>query len=68
MTAFVSSVGEYCYKRIPFDVCNAPWLFTEMTHEKLGHIPDSINYLDDLSVLSITWGIVLSLESVLATL
>ena len=39
-TAFVTNSGKYCYKRMPFGVCNAPWLFTEMAHKTLGRIPD----------------------------
>ena len=41
-TAFVINSGKYCYKRTPFGVCNAPWLFTEMAHETLGHNPESL--------------------------
>ena len=54
-TAFVTNSGKYCYKRMPFGVCNAPWLFTEMAHKTLGHIPELLVYMDDLCVLSATW-------------
>ena len=33
---------------MPFGVCNAPWLFTEIAHETLGHIPELHIYMDDL--------------------
>ena len=54
-TAFVTDTGKDCYKRMPFGVCNAPWLFTEMVRKTLGHIPELLVYMDDLSVLSATW-------------
>ena len=38
-TAFVTNSGKYCYKRMSFGVCDAPWLFTEMEHKTLDHIP-----------------------------
>lgn len=39
-TPFVTNSGRYCYERMLFGVCNAPWLFTEMAHKTLGHIPE----------------------------
>ena len=37
---------------MPFGVSNAPWIFTEMAHKTLGHIPELLIYMDDLCVLS----------------
>ncbi|CAB1105069.1 unnamed protein product [Ectocarpus sp. CCAP 1310/34] len=54
-TAFVTNSGKYCYKRMPFGVCNAPWIFTEMAHKTLGHIPELLIYMDDFCVLSATF-------------
>ena len=54
-TFFVTNSGKHCYKRMPFGVCNALWLFTEMAHKTLGHIPELLIYMDDLCVLSTTW-------------
>ena len=52
-------------KRMPFGVCNAPWLLTEMAHQTLGHIPELLVYLYDLCLLSATWeNHVKSLESI----
>ena len=68
-TGFITNSGKYCYKRMPFGVCNAPWLLTEMTHKTLGHIPELLIYMDDLCVLSATWENPLkSLESMFAAL
>ena len=54
-TAFVTNSGKYCFKRMPFGVCNAPWIFTEMAHRTLGHIPELLIYMDDFCVLSATF-------------
>ena len=54
-TAFVTNSGKYCYRRMPFGVCNAPWIFTEMAHKTLGHIPELLIYMDDFCVLSATF-------------
>ena len=54
-TAFVTNSGKYRYKCMPFGVCKAPWLLTEMVHKMLGHIPELLIYMDDLCVLSTTW-------------
>ena len=54
-TVFVTSSGKYCYKRMPFGVCNALWRFTEIFHKTLGHFPELLIYMDDLCVLSKTW-------------
>ena len=68
-TAFVTSRGKYCFNRMPFDVCNAAWLFTEMIQTTLGHIPELLIYMDDLCVLSATWeSHINSLENLFAAL
>ena len=68
-TAFVTNYGKYSCKRVSFGVCNTPWLFTEMAHKTLGHIPELLIYMDDLCVLSTTWENQLeSLESMFAAL
>ena len=68
-TAFVTSRGEYCFNRMLFGVCNAPWLFTEMAQKTLGHIPELLIYMDDLCVLSSTWeSHISSLENLFAAL
>ena len=54
VTAFVTNSGKYWYKCMPVGVCNAPWLFTEMAHKTLRHIPELLIYMDDLCVLSET--------------
>ena len=66
---FVTNRGKYCFNRMPFGVCNAPWLFTEMAQKTLGHIPELLIYMDDLCVLSATWeSHIKSLESLFAAL
>lgn len=54
-TAFVINSGKYAYRRMPFGVCYAPWIFTEMAHKILGHIPELLIYMDALCVLSTTF-------------
>ena len=41
---------------MPFDACDAPWLFTEeKAHETLDHTPKLLIYMDDFFDLSTTW-------------
>ena len=40
-TAFVANRGKYCFNRMLFGVCNAPWLFQEMVQKTFGHIPEN---------------------------
>lgn len=57
-TAFVTPHGKYCFKRMPFGVCNAPWLFQQIMSMALGHLgPDSgvLAYMDDLICISPTF-------------
>ena len=35
-TAFVTEKGKYCFKRMPFGVSNAPWLYQSTTSLALG--------------------------------
>ena len=66
---FVTNRGKYCFNRMPFGVCNVPWLFTEMAQKTLGHISELLIYMDDLCVLSATWeSHIKSLESLFAAL
>ena len=54
---------------MPFGVCDAPWLITEMAHKTSGSITALLIYMDDLCVLSATWESHLkSLESMFAAL
>ena len=41
-TAFVTDNGKCCYNRMPFGVCNAPWLFTEMAHKTWAIFPSCL--------------------------
>ena len=36
-TASVTPAGKFCFKRMPFGVCNAPWLFQHMMSVTFGH-------------------------------
>ena len=40
-TAFVTNRGKYCLNRMPFCVCNVPWLFQEMIQKTFRHIPEN---------------------------
>ena len=41
-TAFVTPGGKYCFKRMPFGVANATWLFQHVMSLALGHLgPES---------------------------
>lgn len=49
-TAFVTPAGNFCFKRRPFGVCNAPWLFQPVMCVTFGHRgPDSgvATYMND---------------------
>ena len=37
-TAFVTPTGMFCFKRMPFGVYNAPWLFQHMMSVTFGHL------------------------------
>ena len=57
-TAFVTPTGKFCFKRIPFGVCNAPWLFQHMMPVTFGHLgPESgiLTYMDDVICLNSTF-------------
>ena len=57
-TAFVTSKGKYCFKRMPFGVCNAPWLYQHMMSLALGDIGSAnglLCYMDDIIACSSTW-------------
>ena len=56
-TAFVTPRGKYCFKRMPFGVANAPWLFQHVTSLALDHFgPDSgvLSYTDGLICINNT--------------
>ena len=58
LTAFVTAEGEYCFKSMPFGVCNAPWLYQHMMSLALGDTGSAnglLCYVDDLIVRSSTW-------------
>ncbi len=71
-TAFVTPTGKYCFKRMPFGVANAPWLFQHVMSLALGHLgPDSgvLSYMDDLICINRTFdGHLASLEKMFAAL
>ena len=57
-TAFVTAKGKYCFKRMPFGVCNAPWLYQHMMSLALGDTGSAnglLCYMDDLIACSSTW-------------
>ena len=71
-TAFVTPTGKYCFKRMPFGVANAPWLFQHVMSLALGHLgPESgvLSYMDDLICINHTFDSHLaSLEKMFAAL
>ena len=71
-TALVTPSGKYCFKRMPFGVANAPWLFQHVMSLALGHLgPESgvLSYMDDLICINHTFESHLSsLEKMFAAL
>ena len=71
-TAFVTPRGKYCFKRMPFGVANAQWLFQHVVSSSLGHLgPDSgiLSYMDALIYINHTFESHLaSLENMFAAL
>ena len=71
-TAFVTPSGKYCFKRMPFGVANAPWLFQHVMYLGLGHLgPESgvLSYVDDLICINHTFeSHLVSLEKMFAAL
>ena len=43
-TAFVTPTGKFCFKRMPFGVGNAPWLFQHMMSVTFGHLEVCLLY------------------------
>ena len=56
-TAFVTAKGKYCFIRMPFGVCNAPWLYQRMMSLALGDTGSAsgLCYMNDLIACSPTW-------------
>ena len=48
ITVSIFNSGKYRCERMTFGVCNDPWLFTEMAHKTLSHIPELFICIDDL--------------------
>ena len=56
--AFGTAKGTYCFKRMPFGVCNAPWLHQHMMSLALGDTGSAnglLWYMDDLIACLSTW-------------
>ena len=57
-TAFVTQKGKWIFKRLPFGIANAPFLFSRMMSLAFAHFgPKSglLVYMDDLICCSSTW-------------
>ena len=57
-TTFVTEKGKHCFKRMPFGVCNAPWLYQRMMSLALGDTGSAssfVCYMGDLVACSPTW-------------
>ena len=57
-TAFFPTKSKYCFKRMPFGVCNAPWLYQHMMSLSLGDTGSAsgfLCYMDDLVACSSLW-------------
>ena len=57
-TAFTTQRGKYCFKRMPFGVCNAPWLFQRMMALAFHDIAASCGllcYVDDIVLCTPTF-------------
>ena len=71
-TAFVTPRGKYCFKRMPFGVANAPWLFKHGMSLALGHRgpdPGILSYMDDFICINHTLkSHLVSLEEMFAAL
>ena len=53
-TAFVTYKGLYEFNVLPFGLCGAPGIFSELMGRILGDLPFCLTYLDDLIVFSKT--------------
>lgn len=57
-TAFVTQHKKYVFKRMPFGIANAPWMFQRimaLTFAHFGPRSGLLVYMDDLIVCSATW-------------
>ena len=53
-TSFVSPLGQYCFTRLPFGLCNAPSQYSRLIDKALQHLPGdfALSYIDDIIVHS----------------
>lgn len=51
-TAFITPMGLYEYRVMPFGLCNAPSAFQRQMNLMLGHLPFAVVYLDDILIFS----------------
>ena len=55
-TTFISPLGQYCFTRLPFGLCNAPSQYSRLIDKALQHLPGdfALSYIDDIIVHSKT--------------
>ena len=54
-TAFVTSEGLYCFKKMPFGLVNSGATFGRMMRKLLDGLTDTDNFVDDIIVHTSTW-------------
>nr|XP_054770418.1 uncharacterized protein LOC129278235 [Lytechinus pictus] len=54
-TAFLTPIGQYQFKYMPFGLVTAGAQFTRMMRIVLKDIPNVVNYIDDILVYTETW-------------
>jgi len=55
ITAFVTPIGFYHYRVMPFGPKNAPATFQQMIHNVLAGLEGCEGYIDDIIIFSDTW-------------
>ena len=53
-TAFSTTMGQYCFNRMPFGIAAAPGTFQELMGKVLGRMKNAVVYLDDILVFTET--------------
>ena len=50
MTTFITPMGRYCYRRLPFGITSAPEIFMRKMNELLQGLDGTFTYMDDILI------------------
>ena len=50
LTTFITPIGSFRFKRLPFEICSAPEHFQRRMYEIVGEIPGVVCHMDDVLI------------------